>query len=216
MWWTPVGRDCPVYSKQDFAECERLHGECRVHAPHRTEGSQPPRAGALAWPRFYGAASVFLSFRGWAGEEGEYADFLDFHGGTHLAGFYAVFDNMFHIGGYFSVMVGTFEHTDLHDTLYSGGISMKMGSSVGQRLWIGGVLDLGGLLGDFGAHLPTMKGFTAFPRVQVDVLLLGGTGFKMAMFWCVGPQVSFVVQSSRGGPSRMVQISTQLGVGLGG
>jgi hypothetical protein len=197
-------------------------------------GQPPPApAGPLTWPKFYGAAGILLSFHGWGNmspsDDSGYTGDVDldskFMGGIHLAGYYAV-SNVFHIGGYFSVMGGEGEIENTYEsdlTLYSIGASMKVGGTAGQRLWIGAAFDLGGAFLDIDEADEVYKGVVIFPRFQMDILILGGSGFKLAAFWCLGPQIypylGGEISTGYGSidiQAWVVQVTTMFGVTMGG
>jgi hypothetical protein len=101
------------------------------------------------------------------------------HSGIHLAGHRAL-TNKVHLGGYLAYLSVGEQH------LVAGGISLKVGSWIKDRAWLGLAYNHG---------IEVVTGHHAFglmqisPRLQLDVLLLRTPGFALAANLSTGPEI---------------------------
>lgn len=100
------------------------------------------------------------------------------HSGIHLAGHRAL-TNKFHLGGYLAYASMGAEH------LIAGGLSMKVGSWIKDRVWLG-------LAYNHGVEVVTGHNTIGLmqlsPRLQLDVLLLRSSGIALAANLSTGPE----------------------------
>jgi hypothetical protein len=112
-----------------------------------------------------------------------------FMGGVYMAA-YAVVSPAVHLGGYFNYSSGKVGAGGGEGDLdfYSVGFSLKAGSRLAERVWLGFVGDLG-----FAAFSPegtsNFYGVEISPRIHLDILGLDAGGFKMGAFASFGPSV---------------------------
>jgi hypothetical protein len=118
-----------------------------------------------------------------------------FMGGMGLGGYYC-FGEAFQLGGFFLYEVGRGElnafgseyKADL--SLLGGGISLKVGGLVGDRVWLGGQLDFGGGYSSFdrddSTEEITASGLLLAPRFVVDVLAVDTGAFKLGIATSAG------------------------------
>jgi len=121
------------------------------------------------------------------------------HSGMHLGG-YRAFTNKFHLGGYFA-------YASVQEThLLSTGISLKAGSWIKDRVWLG-------LAFDHGIEFtPQSRGFVLMqlsPRLHLDALMLKTPSFSLAASLAAGP--TFLVNGDLSGGVQTLMLGLVLG-----
>jgi hypothetical protein len=162
-----------------------------------------------------------LGFHGWGSSHlssgGSSKDFTlkgKFLGGVNLSGYYVSSPSV-QIGGYFNFGNGKINDGDTDQ--YSLGLSLKVGSRVAERVWLGFAGDLGFYALDFSLS-KAWYGVEIAPRIHLDVLGLDAGGFKMGFFASFGPSVvPYAAASANGGDGRLylIYLTMQLGVTFG-
>jgi hypothetical protein len=140
-----------------------------------------------------------------------------FSGGIHLSGYWAVSTN-FQLGAYFNFVKGRIEFGGggENDVEHIGtGVSVKSGGRVGNRVWLGGVADLGFYKLSFDGvnESFSVEGIEISPRFHMDVLIVRAGEFKMGFFATVGPSM-VMLTTIQGNKDYIWLITIQLRLGL--
>jgi hypothetical protein len=159
----------------------------------------PADRGSYFYESGHFASAGIASVHGWGNISGEYGGSVRLSGsgwgGTHLAG-YGTIARGFQLGGYFAYLSGAGELTaegylptknDL--ALYGVGLSLKLGSGVGERVWVGAALDLGLTVMDIQGFDDTFLGIEVFPRIHVDVMLGRAGQLRFGLWSALGPRL---------------------------
>jgi len=168
----------------------------------------------------YGEMAGLVSFQSWLGDSREDAGY-----GFFAAGYWGA-DPLFHLGAFFHYYRahGYSEDTTRWWSYYSPshnsthhlstGVSLKIGGRLSDRIWIGGVIDLGVHIADrqSGAHF--------FPRLEVDAQVTRSGRFKLGLFASFGPMLSpglgdYVDDYSYGDESSLVSLQALVGLMFG-
>jgi hypothetical protein len=137
-----------------------------------------------------------------------------FLGGVSLSAYYVSSPSV-QIGGYLHYGNGKINDGDTDQ--YSFGLSLKAGSRVAERVWLGFAGDLGFYALD-SSHSKAWYGVEISPRIHLDVLGLDAGGFKMGFFASFGPSVvPYAAASTNGADVRsyIIYLTMQLGVTFG-
>jgi hypothetical protein len=200
-------------------------------------GATAAPAATLPWYRSgYAHLGGILGFHGWGSAKiaSEGTDFPvngGFFGGVSVSGYYVTSPTV-HIGGYFHYGSGKMGwRNNSYIDQYSVGLSLKAGSRVAGRVWLGLVGDLGFcILGSSDAE-DNWYGVEISPRIHLDVLARDAGGFKMGFFASFGPSVVpyvagtgtetvSILQDSysynMGGHAYFIYLTMQLGLTFGG
>ena len=160
-----------------------------------TRAAQPPRR-----PKGYATIAGQVVAQGWGGVTlgNRTSDTLSesTRGGLHLGGFYA-FNEIFHLGGYLSFssseLPGSLNngvHDFLSETDISFGLTTKLGGGISERIWLGFVLEGGGVInGDF-------IGGQGFAGGELQFLAADNDGFRFSLYSRIGGQIQYMVNSS--------------------
>jgi len=195
-----------------------------------------PRGPVNYFQSGYATIALLLSFHGWGGytetwefmDDEEYEGELDgdFMPGFRLAG-YGVVSESFHIGGYWTFFKADFEVDpddgdspwwgdggDLNVFMNMLGLTMKFGTRLHERIWLGGATDIGlliskGEIDGWGNDLEMkpMVGPVIFPRIDLDIMIVDTGGFKLAFTAAFG---LFVTPFSGGHPYDSDDINDEL------
>jgi hypothetical protein len=178
-------------------------------------------AGAPWYQSGYVHVGGILGFHGWGsahGSSGGVSSDLTlkgkFLGGVNLSAYYVSSPSV-QIGGYIHYGLGKIN--DGSADHYSLGLSLKAGSRLAERVWLGFAGDLGLYALDF-SHSKAWYGVEIAPRIHLDVLGLDAGGFKMGFFASFGPSVvPYAAGSAGGGDGRLylIYLTMQLGVTFG-
>ena len=202
-------------------------------APAYPPGHGAPAAPAATLPWYrsgYAHLGGILVFHGWGSAHQLGVDTpFDYGllGGVSVSGYYVTSPTV-HIGGYFHYGIGKsgWGHNSYTDQ-YSVGLSLKAGSRVAGRVWLGLVGDLGfcilGSSDSGGIRDDNWYGVEISPRIHLDVLARDAGGFKMGFFASFGPSVVPYVagnyydnSDSAHGHAYFIYLTMQLGVTFGG
>jgi hypothetical protein len=142
----------------------------------------------------YGEMAGLVSFQSWLGDSREDAGY-----GFFVAGYWGR-NPLFHVGAFFHYYQahGYLDDTALsryrygyvptHNTPHlSTGVSLKIGGHASDRIWIGGVIDLG-VHQAFGSD--SRSGAHFFPRIEVDAQVTRSGRFKLGLFASFGPMLA--------------------------
>jgi hypothetical protein len=210
-------------------------------APGYLPGYEAPPADTSPWYRSgYAHLGGILGFHGWGSAKIEGTDLPvngGFWGGVSVSGYYVTSPTV-HIGGYFYYGSGKMGWRDNRYTdQYSVGLSLKVGTMVAGRVWLGLVGDLGFcILGSSDNMEGNWYGVEISPRIHLDVLARDDDGFKMGFFASFGPSVVPYVAGSgtetvsippngfppysysydMGGHAYFIYLTMQLGLTFGG
>jgi len=184
-------------------------------------------AGAPWFQSGYVHVGGILGFHGWGSAKIEGTDLPvngGFWGGVSVSGYYVTSPTV-HISGYFHYGIGKsgWGHNSYTDQ-YSVGLSLKAGSRVAGRVWLGLVGDLGFcILGSSDNMEGNWYGVEISPRIHLDVLARDDDGFKMGFFASFGPSVVPYVagnyydnSDSANGHAYFIYLTMQLGLTFGG
>ena len=164
---------------------------------YRSPAALAVPAGPLQWYQtFYGHIGGLLGFHGWGSMSIAGQDLTisgKFKGGLHLSA-YVPISPVVHLGGYFNLGSGDMKLEENGRSMtnsvdhYSIGFSLKAGSRLAERIWLGFVGDLG-LYALDPSGSETWYGLDISPRIHLDVLGLDVGGFKMGFFASFGPSI---------------------------
>jgi len=186
------------------------------------QGYGAPAAAAAAGAPWFQSGYVHvggsLGFHGWGSAYGSHGgDFTlkgKFLGGVNLSAYYVSSPSV-QIGGYFHFGNGKINDGDTDQ--YSLGLSLKAGSRVAERVWLGFAGDLGFYALDFSLA-KAWYGVEISPRIHLDVLGLNAGGPKLGFFASFGPSVVPYAAGSVGGADvrlYLIYLTMQLGVTFG-
>jgi hypothetical protein len=178
-------------------------------------------AGAPWFQSGYVHVGGILGFHGWGSSHASMGSFSSdttlkgkFLGGVSLSAYYVSSPGV-QIGGYFNFGNGKINDGDTDQ--YSLGLSLKAGSRVAERVWLGFAGDLGFYALDSSLS-KAWYGVEISPRIHLDVLGLDAGGFKMGFFASFGPSVVPYAAGSVGGAdvrSYLIYLTMRLGVTFG-
>ena len=169
----------------------------------------------------YGEMAGLVSFQSWIGDSREDAGY-----GFFGAGYWGP-NPLFHVGAFFHYYRahGYVENPNLPQYRYgyvpasntphlSTGVSLKIGGRLSDRIWIGGVIDL-------GFHKADQKsGVHFFPRLEVDAQVTRSGRFKLGLFASFGPMLApglgdFVDHHNPGGEASLFSLQAIAGLMFG-
>jgi hypothetical protein len=213
----------PMYQQPGYQQPMPGYPSPAYPTAYRTPVAPAVPAGPLQWyQKFYGHMGGLIGFHGWGSmsfDDGEHLSISGkFKGGLHLSA-YAPVSSFVHLGGYFNLGSGDLkleqngESATLSMDHYSVGFSMKAGSRLAERIWLGFVGDLGFYALD-PSHSSTWYGVEISPRIHLDVLGLDVGGFKMGAFASLGPSIiPYIAGSIAGYDGSAYLIYLQLHIG---
>jgi hypothetical protein len=177
-------------------------------APPSPAAPKAVREGPLSFFQTgYASVAVLFAFHGWGASVEEYdgvdrdSDLeSDFAAVVRLAG-YAAISESFHVGGAWTFLNPDLdvdpEDVDDYDVdmaMNMLGASLKFGSALAERVWLGAAVDVGVLFfkgevdNPFGGDLEmkAMIGLALHPQAELDVLIVDTGSFRLAFLASLG------------------------------
>jgi len=177
------------------------------------------------WFRGYGNIAGIVSFHSWLGRaHSEDSDTLYENAGygVHAAGYW-VMAPLFHLGAFcdfYKAKVSDQEWSgwdvDMANAWHVGtGVSLKIGGFLSERVWIGGVADMGVQIVMHPSDSAKL-GLELFPKFEIDSLAVQSGGVKLGFFGAFGPMfVPWMGQYAHNADSA-VALQLLIGLMLGG